>query len=179
MTKHYPIVGDIKITEYTKPTLAEVSDTCSLYAIKGDICGQSDLDCKYTKFAKLAEKELQDGTCASKGYTVFKDTMTKHYPIVGDIKITEYTKPTLAEVSATCSLYAIKGDICGQSELDCKYTKYAKMAEKELQDGTCASKGYTVLKDTTTKHYPVIGDIKITEYTKAVDRMTVEAQVFV
>merc|ERR1712050_240833 len=140
-TKHYPFVGDITITQYTKPAL-EVSDTCSLFAIKGDVCGQSDIDCKYTKYAKMAEKSLKDGTCGSQGFTVKGETTTKHYPFVGDITITQYTKPAL-EVSDTCSLYAIKGDVCGQSDIDCKYTKYAKMAEKSLKDGTCGSQGFT------------------------------------
>merc|ERR1712194_212239 len=130
-------------------------DTCSLYAIQGDVCGQSDLDCKYTKYAKAAEKSLQDGTCASQGYTVKGSTTTKTYPVIGDISITQYTKPLeirFKETSEdTCSLYAIQGDVCGQSDLDCKYTKYAKAAEKSLQDGTCASQGYTVKGSTTTK----------------------------
>jgi hypothetical protein len=169
-TKTYPVIGDITITEYTKPSVqyTEVGGTCSLYAIKGDTCGQSDLDCKYTKYAKLAEKSLKDGTCASQGYTVKGSTTTKSYPVIGSITITEYTKPSVQnkEVGDACSLYAIKGDTCGQSDLDCKYTKYAKLAEKSLQDGTCASQGYTVKGSTTTKKYPVIGSITITEYTK-------------
>merc|ERR1712139_396022 len=157
-TRSYPVIGDIVITKYTKPSAFTVSDTCSLYAIDGDTCGQSDLDCAYTKYAKAAEKSLKDGTCADQGYTVKGDSETKHYPVVGDIVITKYTKPSEFTVSDTCSLYAISGDTCGQSDLDCKYTKYAKAAEKGLQDGTCASQGYTVKGSTTTKSYPVIGD---------------------
>lgn len=300
------------------------SDACSLYAIKGDVCGQSDVDCKYTKYAKAAEKALKDGTCASHGYTVKGKSTSKTYPVVGKITITEYTKPLLAaseekimkvniqnsmsdsrdlyyargssacwgipglapqqdgslnivpdetntactcsdstcdyyakllmplyldskldifhkheellgqveflghgkkdssgavqwtykcevidaeathniscdevtspdpstyfkayqvslsdpsEKSAkprihfkgatdTCSLYSMSGDVCGQSDIDCKYTSYAKAAEKSLQDGTCASQGYTVKGTSTTKSYPIIGDITITQYTK-------------
>merc|ERR1739848_961238 len=141
--------GGIIITEYTKPAM-QVEDTCSLYAIKGDTCGQSDIDCKYVKYAKIAKKELQDGTCPSQGYTVKGSTTTKTYPVIGDIIITEYTKPAM-QVEDTCSLYAIKGDTCGQSDIDCKYVKYAKIAKKELQDGTCPSQGYTVKGSTTTK----------------------------
>merc|ERR1719355_322048 len=73
---------------------AQSEDTCSLYAIQGDTCGQSDIDCKYVKYAKLAEKALKDGTCASQGYTVKGSTQTKHYPVIGDIVITQYTKPS-------------------------------------------------------------------------------------
>merc|ERR1712113_1366539 len=121
------------------------------------------------KYAKLAEKSLQDGTCASQGYTVEGSTTTKSYPVVGDIVITQYTKPSeqvSSLVTDTCSLYAIDGATCGQSDLDCNYVKYAKLAEKSLKDGTCASQGYTVKGSTTTKSYPVIGDIVITQFTK-------------
>merc|ERR1711920_844248 len=96
----------------------------------GSSCGQSDIDCKYSKYAKEAEKELQDGTCASQGYTVKGSTTTKNYPIVGKIVITKYTKPSIQAVFETCSLYAIDGSSCGQSDIDCKYSKYAKEAEK-------------------------------------------------
>merc|ERR1712147_252106 len=116
-------------------------------------------------YAKAAEKALQDGTCAAQGFTHKTGTQTKSYPVIGDIVITTYDKASLA-VQDTCSLYAIDGDTCGQSDLDCKYVKYAKAAEKSLQDGTCASQGYTVKGSTQTKTYPVIGDIVITEYTK-------------
>merc|ERR1712193_343712 len=109
----------IIITKYTKPSLR---DTCSLYAIDDATCGQSDLDCQYMKYAKAAEKSLKDGTCADQGYTVKGDTETKHYPVIGDIVITKYTKPSEFTVSDTCSLYAIQGDTCGQSDLDCQYT---------------------------------------------------------
>merc|ERR1712188_326093 len=143
----------------------KVLDTCSLYEIQGDTCGQSDLDCQYVKYAKAAEKGLVDGTCASQGYTVKGSTQTKSYPVIGDITITEYTKAAM-KVFDTCSVYAIQGDTCGQSDLDCKYIKYAKAAEKSLVDGTCASQGYTVKGSTQTKNYPVIGDIVITQYTK-------------
>merc|ERR1712203_614967 len=171
----YPVIGDITITKYTKPS-EQATDTCSLYAIDGDTCGQSDLDCNYVKYAKAAEKSLKDGTYASQGYTVKGSTTTKSYPVIGDIVITQYTKPS-AQVSSsatdTCSLYAIEGDTCGQSDLDCNYVKYAKLAEKSLKDGTCASQGYTVKGSTTTKSYPVIGDIVITQYTKPSEELIV------
>merc|ERR550539_31131 len=99
----------------------------------------------YVKYAKAAEKSLKDGTCAGQGYTVKGSTETKSYPIVGDITITKYTKPSLGD---TCSLYAIDGATCGQSDLDCEYVKYAKLAQNNLKDGTCASQGYTVKAST-------------------------------
>merc|ERR1712050_317198 len=111
-----PVIGDITVTEYSKPSMM-VQDTCSLYAIDGDTCGQSDLDCKYTSYAKAFQKQLKDGTCASQGYTVETSKTTKHVPVLGDIVITEYKKPS-AELKGTCSLYAVDGDTCGQSDLD-------------------------------------------------------------
>merc|ERR1712039_914251 len=61
-------------------------------------------------------------------------------------------------------LYEVRGATCGQSELDCKYTKYAKDFQKGLQDGKCADQGYTKQTGTKTMHVPVVGDITITEY---------------
>jgi len=165
-TKHYPIIGDIVITMYTKAMLMAL-DTCTLYQIADDAasCGESALDCKYTKYAKLAEPGLKDGTCAAQGYSVKGDTQTKHYPIIGDIVITMYTKAMALD---TCTLYEIADDAatCGESALDCKYTKYAKLAEPGLKDGTCTEQGYSVKGETQTKTYPIIGDIVITTYSQ-------------
>ncbi len=124
----------------------------SLYAIQGDTCSQSDLDCKYTIYAMDAEKSLQDGTCSNQGYTVKGEVTTKSYPVIGDISITEYTKLDLL-VQDTFSLYTINGDTCGQSDIDCKYNKYEKAAEMSLQDGTCSSYGY-IVKGVTTYELP-------------------------
>merc|ERR1712150_256388 len=98
-------------------------------------------------------------------------TQTKSYPVIGDIIITTYSKASLT--ADMCDLYAIDGDTCGQSTINCDYTKYAKLAQPELQDGTCADQGYTVKGDETTKNYPVIGDITIAQYTKAASLMMV------
>merc|ERR1712241_89325 len=108
-----------------------VADTCSLYQIADGSCGQSDLDCNYVQYAKLAEKGLLDGTCADQGYTHQTGTQTKTYPVIGDIVITTYDTGSFA-VADTCSLYQIADDSCGQSDLDCNYVKYAKAAEKGL-----------------------------------------------
>merc|ERR1711957_810866 len=110
---------------------------------------------------------LVDGTCASQGYSVQTGSTTKSYPIIGDIVVTTFSKGL--EVQDTCSLYEIAKDAasCGQSDLDCRYTKYAKVAEKGLVDGTCASQGYSVQTGSTTKSYPIIGDIVVTTFSKA------------
>merc|ERR1712000_26911 len=113
--------------------------------------------------AKAAEKSLKDGTCADQGYTHKTGTQTKTYPIIGDIVITTYDKAGVA-VADTCSLYEIGDGQCGQSDLDCAYVKYAKAAEKGLKDGTCVDQGYTHVTGTTTRTYPIIGDIVITMY---------------
>merc|ERR1712167_440625 len=89
-TKTYPVIGDIVITTYSKGL--SMGDTCSLYEIADDSCGQSDLNCDYVKYAKAAEKALQDGTCANQGYSVQTGTQTKTYPVIGDIVITTYSK---------------------------------------------------------------------------------------
>merc|ERR1712190_104291 len=101
----------------------------------------------------------------SQGYTKKTGTSTKSYPVIGDITITQYAKPSLM---GTCSLYAVSSDggTCGQSDLNCDYVKYAKLAEKSHKDGTCASQGYTKKTGTSTKSYPVIGHITITQYAK-------------
>ena len=54
-TMAYLVIGDTTVTQYTKPSSVGALDTCSLFAIQGDTCGQSDIVCKYTKYAKLAE----------------------------------------------------------------------------------------------------------------------------
>merc|ERR1711957_806223 len=125
-TKHYPIVGDIKVTTYSQGLESTASDTCSLFAIVDDLCSESELRCDYTKYAKLAEKSLADGTCADQGYTIETSTSTKHYPIVGDIKVTTYSQGVESKAPDTCSLFAISGDSCNEAELRCDYTKYAK-----------------------------------------------------
>merc|ERR1712217_719105 len=120
---------------------------------------------KYSTYAKAFQKGLQDGKCADQGYTQQTGTKTMHVPVVGDITITEYSKPGVM-VQDTCSLYEISGATCGESALDCKYSKYAKAFQKGLQDGQCAGQGYTTQTGTKTMHVPVIGDISITAYSK-------------
>merc|ERR1712022_110318 len=127
-TKSYPVIGDIGITTYSKGLQA--ADTCSLYQIGDGMCGQSDLNCDYVKYAKAAEKALQDGTCADQGYSVKTGTQTKSYPVIGDIVVTTYSEGLAA--ADTCSLYEIADGSCGQSDLNCDSVKYAKAAEKAL-----------------------------------------------
>merc|ERR1712136_598055 len=121
-------------------------------------CCHTDLNCQYVSFAKVAESALKDGTCADQGYTHQTGTQTKPYPIIGDIVVTTYGQATVA-VTDTCSLYEIADGSCGQSNLNCQYVPFAKVAEPALKDGTCADQGYTHQTGTQTKSYPIIGDI--------------------
>jgi cathepsin B len=83
----------MKVTATATLFAVVAADTCSLYEIADGSCGQSDLDCSYTKYAKAAEKALEDGTCADQGYTTKTGTQTKSYPVIGDIVISTYSKP--------------------------------------------------------------------------------------
>merc|ERR1712014_432168 len=87
-------VGDITITFYVQPSL-EVAKDCTVYSIGDGECGESTLNCLYVPPAKLANKDLKDGTCAAQGYTqATGKTQTQSTP-VGDITITFYVQPSL------------------------------------------------------------------------------------
>jgi len=141
-------------------------ETCHLYEISGDTCGQSDLDCAYTSPAKTFRKTLLDGTCAEKGYTVKTGEQTISVPVLGDITATTYSKGAILASGETCHLYEISGDTCGQSDLDCAYTGPAKTFRKTLLDGMCTEHGFSVKTGEQTMSVPVIGDIKVTMYSQ-------------
>merc|ERR1712139_142150 len=165
-TMSVPVIGDISVTTYSKGAVLASGETCSLYEIKDDTCGQSDLDCTYTGPAKAFRKTLLDGTCADQGYTVKTGEQTISVPVIGDITATTYSKGAILASGDTCHLYEISGDTCGQSDLDCSYTGPAKTFRKTLLDGTCAEQGYTVKTGEQTISVPVIGDITATTYSK-------------
>ena len=83
------------MTTYSQGLESTAPDTSSLVAISDDSCSESELGCDYTKYAKLAEKSLADGTCADQGCTIETSTTTKSYPIVGDIKVATYSQGML------------------------------------------------------------------------------------
>merc|ERR1712070_1173255 len=112
------------------------------------------------------QRGLADGTCADQGYTVKTGEQTMSVPVIGDIKVTMYSKGATLASGETCSLFQIDGDTCGQSDLDCAYTGPAKAFQKGLADGTCADQGYTEKTGEQTMSVPVIGDIKVTTYSK-------------
>merc|ERR1739841_369179 len=86
-----PVLGDITATTYSKGAMLESGETCSLYEIQDDTCGQSDLDCSYTGPAKTFRKTLIDGTCAEHGFTVKTGEQTITVPFLGDITATTYS----------------------------------------------------------------------------------------
>merc|ERR1712166_1435381 len=124
-------MGDL----YDHDEQAHVSSasSCSLFDISlGDVCAQSDLDCKFTGPAKIFRNTLHDGNCADQGFTVKTGENTITVPILGAITATTYSKGAILESGESCSLYEIKGDTCGQSDLDCKYTGPAKTFRRTL-----------------------------------------------
>jgi len=65
------------------------------------------------------------------------------------------------------TLFKVSGGDCGQATLASKYATYAeKFAGLEV--GSCASQGYTVSAGDKTIKVPVLGDITIATFTKAV-----------
>merc|ERR1711953_957598 len=155
-------VGDIVITFYVQPSVAVTKD-CTVYSIGDGKCGESTLNCLYVGPAKLANKELKDDTCAAQGYTeATGETQTTKTP-VGDIVITFYVQPSVA-VTKDCTVYSIGDGKCGESTLNCLYVGPAKLANKDLKDGTCEAQGYTEATGETQTTSTPVGDIVITFY---------------
>jgi hypothetical protein len=109
-------------------------DTCSLYEIADDECGQSDLNCDYVKYAKAAEKGLQDGTCADQGYSVKTGSQTKTYPVIGDIVITTYSKGFAEEPLGAHGEVFLEGFISGFIGEASHIKKCVKQSEKLVGD---------------------------------------------
>jgi len=147
------------------------ADVCSLYAIEGPLCGQSDLDCKFASYAKAFMKKLMAGTCASQGYTVVNSTTTKSVPIIGDIKITEYTKPPAVTLEAEpccqhmckdpaeAKYYSLAKSLlgtrhCGECCMDPRqyplYHHFEANLTKADNDSPCKTFGYTKYDSTVT-----------------------------
>jgi len=156
------------VTEYTKPKMvALAADTSNLYVVTKGVCEELLLDYPLSTNpigVKLAEGlGWKEGTCKSQGYTVVKTpTSTKSYPFIGEVTVTEYTKPKMvALASDTCTLYDVTKGVCEELTIDYSCNGYA------VQQGTCKSQGYTVVKiATTTKDYPFVGPVTVTLYTK-------------
>merc|ERR1711862_420762 len=142
-------------------TLNSSADTCSLYQIADVSCGQSDLNCDYVKYAKAAEKGLQDGTCADQGYTHQTGTQTKTYPIIGEIVITTYDQGAKFAFESenmchtlfrTCDGSPPNGGCCDglvchyypQAKQDNKWCCKPEGEEAGLGDVPCSQDSYSV-----------------------------------
>jgi hypothetical protein len=76
------------------------------------MCSEAEHNCDFVKFAKVAEKGLQDGKCADHGYTVEAGTQNKSYPVIGDIAITTYSKASLRAAAEVEAEAEVTGNDC-------------------------------------------------------------------
>merc|ERR1712070_438727 len=71
-----------------------VRSDVTLYKISGNECGEATLDAKYASYAEKFAG-LTEGTCASQGYTVADGTTPLKVPVLGQITISKFKKPSL------------------------------------------------------------------------------------
>jgi len=76
-------------------------EDATLYKISGSECGQATLDAKYASYAKKFAG-LSEGTCASQGYTVADGTTPLKVPVLGQITISKFKKPSLLGDGKCC-----------------------------------------------------------------------------
>jgi len=131
------------------------------FDMKG-ITGASRCPSKYNTLDKTQViRQCPDGLtslryCADTALNVTIQTKGERYEMMA---VTE-----LAEAQTT--LYILTKGGCNQATLDSKYAEYAiKFAH--LSEGTCAAQGYTVADGTQTIKVPVLGDITIAKFKKA------------
>merc|ERR1711871_1213892 len=72
----------------------QVQEDCTLYKIADGECGQSTLDCKYSK-AAVAFAGLKAGNCSAQGYTVSDGTQTLNVPVIGKVMVEKFKKADL------------------------------------------------------------------------------------
>merc|ERR1719183_3081029 len=106
------------VEKYTEALLAIQAESpqadVTVYQIKDGECGQFALDEKYVKYATKFDSNLKEGTCASQGYTVADGTQTIKVPILGDITVDKFKKPSGVESpQADVTVYQIKDGECG------------------------------------------------------------------
>jgi len=140
-------------------------------------CGENCLNPNQFGLFKIFEPNLtlSNGStaagftgCAELGWPKYRETVTHGFwPIKATVDL--YDRDEQAHVSAvsSCSLIDVsKGGVCAQSDLDCRYTGPAKAFRSTLQEGTCASQGFTVKTGESSFNVPVIGTITATTYSK-------------
>lgn len=109
---------------------------------------------------------MKEGDCKSQGYTVLDGTKEKVIPVIGDVKMSYYTKPK-AEVKepSDVTLFRIEHGECGQAKINSKYeTTVEKWAG--LQEGTCSDQGYTKEQGVKDYNIPVVGDVQFALFSK-------------
>ena len=99
--------GPVKMTLdlYNKPSdVADIApmDDATLYKISGSECGQATLDAKYASYAEKFAG-LSEGTCASQGYTVADGSTPLKVPVLGQITISKFKKPSISADAASIS----------------------------------------------------------------------------
>jgi hypothetical protein len=87
--------------------VALASDT-TLHKIDGATCGQCDIDSKYAPYAEKFTS-LEAGTCASVGYTVANGTTTESVPILGDLTVYLFLKPSDDGISDKLEIKSLRG----------------------------------------------------------------------
>lgn len=70
---------------------------------------------------------MKAGNCNDQGYTVMDGQQEKKIPIIGDVKLTNYSQPkptTNGPKEAT--LFRIEHGECGQAKINSEYEKYVE-----------------------------------------------------
>merc|ERR1712023_467889 len=129
-TKSYPVIGDIVISTYSKASLRAEAE------VEAEVTGECYCSCcNWCHMSECFDGHscCDDPSCSGCGH--LEDDMTPEWVLEA--------RSAAHLQAATCSLYEIANGMCGQSDLNCDYVKFAKAAEKGLQDGKCADHGYT------------------------------------
>merc|ERR1711865_140609 len=126
---------------------------------------------------------LEEGTCANAGYAVAAGSELLHVPVLGKITVSKFRKEvsqsaddvrpssnsTLRSPLGNYTLYSIQGEPTSECAQAAMGSISAIIAREfaGLQDGTCASQGYTVADGTEVLSVPVVGHITMNKYKKA------------
>ena len=110
---------------------------------------------------------MSEGTCAHAGYTYLDGHKNINVPVLGDIDIALYSKSG-GLLAGDVTLYKIVEGECGEATVNSAYEKYAEEFAG-LSEGSCKTEGYTVLDGTKDMKVPVVGDVKISLYSKATE----------
>ena len=118
----------------------------SLYKIMAGECGEASVPPQIVSYAEEFAG-LLEGTCSNQGYTHEDGTKYIQVPVIGDIKISLYSKASLSAGATGVTLYKIEYGECGEATIDQEYEKYAEEFAG-LTEGNCSAQGYTVVDGT-------------------------------